>query len=60
MVLVNCFGYYCIPPARRAMDAEDKRFPGTEYGARQPVLVRISMLTLPAAFVLAVIGQLFL
>lgn len=60
MVLVNYFVYYCVPPARRAMDAEDKEFPGTEYSAQQPVLVRISMLTLPAAFVLAVIGQLFL
>lgn len=60
MVLVNYFVYYCVPPARRAMDVEDKEFPGTEYSAQQPVLVRVSMLTLPAAFVLAVIGQLFL
>lgn len=60
MVLVNYFVYYCVPLARRAMDAEDKRFPGTEYDTQQPLLVRISLLTLPPAFVLAVIGQLFL
>lgn len=60
MMLVNYFVYYCVPPARRAMDADDKKFPGAEYSAQQPVLVRISMITLPTAFVLAVIGQLFL
>jgi hypothetical protein len=42
------------------MDAEDRRFPGTEYNAQQPALVRISAVTFPAAFVLAVIGELFL
>lgn len=60
MVLVNYFIYYCVPPARRAMDTEDKAFPGTEYATQQPVLVRISMVTAPAAFLLAVIGQLFM
>lgn len=60
MVLVNYFIYYCVPPARRAMETEDKAFPGTEYSTQQPVLVRISMVTAPAAFLLAVIGQLFM
>jgi hypothetical protein len=60
MVLVNYFVYYCVPPARRAMNAEDKAFPGTEYSMQQPVLVRISMVTVPSAFLLAVVGQLFL
>jgi hypothetical protein len=60
MVLVNYFVYYCVPPARRAMDAEDKAFPGTEYATQQPVLLRLSLVTLPTAFLLAVIGQLFL
>ena len=60
MVLINYFVYYCVPPARRAMDAEDKAFPGTEYSTQQPILLRITLLTFPFAFTLAVIGQLFL
>jgi hypothetical protein len=57
----TCFGhaiYLFIPPARRAMDTEDKAFPGTEYANQQPLLVRITLFTLPAAFVLSVIGSL--
>jgi len=60
MVLVNYFVYYCVPPARRAMDAEDEAFPGVEYSSQQPALARISLVTVPAAFFLAVVGQLFL
>ena len=60
MVLINYFVYYCVPPARRAMDAEDKAFPGTEYSTQQPILLRITLLTFPIAFTLAVVGQLFL
>jgi nitrate reductase NapE component len=60
MVLVNYFVYYCVPPARRAMDAEDRAFPGTEYAIQQPILLRITLTTFPVAFVLAVIGRLFL
>lgn len=60
MALVNYFIYYCVPPARRAMDDEDKAFPGSEYASQQPALVRFSMITAPAAFLLAVVGQLFL
>ena len=60
MVLINYAIYLFIPPARRAMDAEDKAFPGTEYTTQQPLLVRITLYTLPAAFLLAVIGDLFI
>jgi hypothetical protein len=60
MVLVNYFVYYSVPPARRAMDAEDKAFPGTEYSTQQPILLRLTFLGFPIAFALAVVGQLFL
>ena len=60
MVLVNYFVYFCVPPARRAMDAEDKAVPGTDYRTQQPLLLRVTLFTFPAAFVLAVVGQLFL
>lgn len=60
MVLINYFVYYCVLPARRAMDAEDKAYPGTEYSTQQPILLRITLLAFPVAFTLAVIGQLFL
>jgi len=60
MVLINYAIYLFVPPARRAMDAEDKAFPGTEYATQQPLLVRISLFTLPVAFLLAVIGDLFI
>jgi hypothetical protein len=58
-VLINYAIYLFIPPARRAMDAEDKAFPGTEYATQQPLLARITLFTLPPAFVLCVIGSLF-
>jgi hypothetical protein len=60
MVLINYFVYYCFPPARRAMDAEDKAVPGTEYATQQPILLWLTLITFPTAFALAVIGQLFL
>jgi hypothetical protein len=56
MVLVNYAIYLLIPPARRAMDAEDKAFPGTGYATQQPILLRLALITLPPAFGLAVIG----
>ena len=59
MVLVNYAIYLLIPPARRAMDAEDKAFPGTEYATQQPILVRLTLITLPLAFALSVIGSMF-
>lgn len=60
MVLVNYFVYYCVPPARRAMAAEDKAFPGTEYSTQQPILRWLACVIFPATFTLAVMGQLFL
>jgi hypothetical protein len=60
MVLVNYFIYYLVPPARRAMDAEDKAFPGTEYAVQQRILVRLTLWTLPLALLFALIGQIFL
>ena len=36
MMLINYFIYLFVPPARRAMDAEDKAFPGTEYSEVAP------------------------
>jgi hypothetical protein len=59
MVLINFAIYLFIPPARRAMDAEDEAFPGTEYATQQPLLVRITLFTLPPAFVLSIVGSLF-
>jgi len=59
MVLINYAIYLFISPARRAMDAEDKAFPGTEYATQQRLLVRITLFTLPPAFVLSVVGSLF-
>jgi hypothetical protein len=59
MVLINYAIYLFIPPARRAMDAEDKAFPGTEYATQQPLLVRITLVTLPPAFALSFLGSMF-
>ena len=60
MVLINYAIYLFVPPARRAMDAEDKVFPGTEYSSQQPLLVRLMAIVLPIAFLLAVAGEMFL
>ena len=57
--LINYAIYLFIPPERRAMDAEDRAFPGTEYATQQQLLVRITLFTLPPAFVLSVIASLF-
>lgn len=60
MVLVNVAIYFCVPPARRAMDAEDKAVPGAEYTTQQPLLIALTSVVLPVAFALAVLGQIFL
>jgi hypothetical protein len=60
MVLVNFAIYFCVPPARRAMDAEDEASPGTEYSTQQPLLIALTSISLPVAFALAVLGQIFL
>jgi hypothetical protein len=60
MALVNFLIYFLVPPARRAMDAEDKAVPGTEYAVQQPLMVKIALLMFPIALLLSVIGQIFL
>jgi len=60
MVLINWAIYLLIPPARRAMDNEDKPHPGTEYATQQPMLVRLALIVVPVAFLLAVVGEIFL
>lgn len=60
MMLVNYFIYLFVPPARRAMDAEDKAVPGTEYSTQQPIMVRFTLIALPIAVICAVVGQVFL
>ena len=59
MVIVNFLIYTLVPPARRAMDAEDRAFPGTEYATAQPELVRLSIIVLPVALLLALFGATF-
>jgi hypothetical protein len=60
MLLINYAVYLLVPPARRAMDAEDKAVPGTEYATQQPLMVRLTAIILPIAFLLAVAGEIFL
>jgi hypothetical protein len=60
MVLVNLAIYFCVPPARRAMELEDKAFPGTDYSTQQPLLIALTSIILPVAFALSVLGQIFL
>jgi hypothetical protein len=55
MVLTN-FLIYLIPPARRAMDNEDRAFPGTEYSTAQRTLGRVTLLSLPPALLLSFLG----
>ncbi len=46
-MLITNFLVYLIPPARRAMDSEDRAFPGTEYGTAQKTLIRVVIITAP-------------
>ncbi len=39
-LLLTNFLVYLIPPARRAMDSEDRNFPGTAYDASQHALLK--------------------
>jgi hypothetical protein len=47
---------YLVPPARRAMDAEDRAFPGTEYPTAQRELKRLTLYTAPIALALLLLG----
>jgi len=55
MVIGN-YLIYLIPGARRAMDAEDRAFPGTDYSTAQRELMRIARYTAPIALLLALLG----
>ncbi len=55
MVIGNYF-VYLIPVARRAMDAEDQAFPGTEYSTAQRELRRLTGFAAPVALVLSLLG----
>ncbi len=55
MVLGN-YLVYQVPAARRAMDAEDRGFPGTEYATAQRELKRLTLYTAPIAIVLLLLG----
>jgi hypothetical protein len=54
-VIGNYF-IYLIPAARRAMDAEDRAFPGTEYSTAQRELSRLAGYTTPIALSLLMLG----
>ena len=45
-----------VPPARRAMDAEDRAFPGTEYATAQRELKRLTLYSAPIALALLLLG----
>ena len=55
MVLGN-FLVYLIPPARRAMDNEDRAFPGTEYSTAQRTLGKLALGSLPPGILLSLLG----
>jgi hypothetical protein len=54
--VIGNFVIYRIPAARRAMDAEDQGFPGTEYVTAQQALSKATWIALSVALLLAVIG----
>lgn len=55
MVIGN-FAIYLIPPARRAMDAEDRNYPGTDYATAQKALSRLTLYSAPVALILTLLG----
>jgi hypothetical protein len=59
MVIINFLIYALVPPVRRAMDAEDREFPGTGYATGQWELVRVTVVALPIGFILSVLGAAF-
>jgi hypothetical protein len=54
--VIGNYVVYLIPAARRAMDAEDRAFPGTEYSTAQRELTRLAAYTAPVAFALLMLG----
>jgi hypothetical protein len=55
MVIGN-YLIYLIPGARRAMDAEDRAFPGTDYLTAQRELARLARYSAPIALLLSLLG----
>ena len=58
--VVGNFLIYRIPAARRAMDAEDRAFPGTEYATAQKTLIGLTFKTLPWVLVIVLGATWFL
>ena len=54
--IVTNFLVYLIPPARRAMDKEDRDFPGTDYKSSQRALIKVGAVALGIAMFLALVG----
>jgi len=54
--IVTNFLVYLIPPARRAMDSEDRAFPGTDYTSSQRALIRLGSVAVSGAMIFALIG----
>jgi hypothetical protein len=59
MVIGN-FLIYLIPPARLAMDAEDRDYPCTDYATAQKAFSKLTLYTAPVAVVLVLAGAWFL
>jgi hypothetical protein len=57
-LVVSNFLVYLIPPARRAMDKEDRGFSGVDYVSSQSALIKVGAFILAAAVVLGLIGAL--
>lgn len=55
MLIVN-FVIYHIPPARRAMQAEDRGYKGVDYVSSQRAIARVALWMVSAAAVLVTIG----
>jgi len=58
--VIGNFLVYCIPPARRAMDAETRGFPGTDYSTAQKALSKLTGLSLSGALAPTLIGMVLL
>jgi hypothetical protein len=54
--VIGNFAIYLIPPARRAMDTEDRNYPGTDYATAQKALSRLTVYSAPAALILMLLG----
>jgi hypothetical protein len=57
-LFVTNFLVYLVPPARRAMDTEDRDFPSVAYGPSQRALLKLGLWLLAACLPLVLIGAL--